>query len=414
VGTAGHINKAEWFAELWERFGYTTGVHLRRMHYTIISQDEPVKMPSMVVRRDKSADDNYRNTDTDWEMLTQASKFARRLGLISVDAIVDRRNPAPIINDDHEGDASITYFAYLSEAVSPEPFEFEWNFQLPSWKVIKAGHSRHYFLEVWAEKSTQNDILSPLCEEAGANLVTGLGEMSITACRNLYRRIAYADRPTRIFYISDLDPKGWDMPVSVARKLEYELHEAGTDQDVRIFRTILTWDQVQEYDLPPQPVGDKKGADSWKARFGDDVVELDALEAIYPGEMKNILLDQMKPYLNLAMPATYSTFRALKDELEEALETAEFPDLEGALDELIARYQSEFDSFQASTKGILDEFEALRQKANTASDAVQIPLNTSVKPEYLSEEPEALFDSRRDYLEQIAVFKDYKAGIDHP
>jgi hypothetical protein len=30
---------AKWFAELWRQFGYTTGVHLRRVHYQVISQD---------------------------------------------------------------------------------------------------------------------------------------------------------------------------------------------------------------------------------------------------------------------------------------------------------------------------------------------------------------------------------------
>jgi hypothetical protein len=31
--------KAAWFADLWARFGYTTGVHLRRVHYRIVSGD---------------------------------------------------------------------------------------------------------------------------------------------------------------------------------------------------------------------------------------------------------------------------------------------------------------------------------------------------------------------------------------
>jgi len=34
---------AEWFANLWQKFGYTTGVHLRRFHYQLISQGEAKK-----------------------------------------------------------------------------------------------------------------------------------------------------------------------------------------------------------------------------------------------------------------------------------------------------------------------------------------------------------------------------------
>ena len=34
VGSPAQVAQAEWFAELWERFDYRTGVHLRRVHYT--------------------------------------------------------------------------------------------------------------------------------------------------------------------------------------------------------------------------------------------------------------------------------------------------------------------------------------------------------------------------------------------
>ena len=34
---------AEWFTNLWNEFGYTTGVHLRRFHYQLVSQEEAKK-----------------------------------------------------------------------------------------------------------------------------------------------------------------------------------------------------------------------------------------------------------------------------------------------------------------------------------------------------------------------------------
>ncbi len=46
VGTDGDRKNAEWFAALWGRFGYGSGVHLRRVHYQIISQSTPVLMPN--------------------------------------------------------------------------------------------------------------------------------------------------------------------------------------------------------------------------------------------------------------------------------------------------------------------------------------------------------------------------------
>jgi hypothetical protein len=40
AGSPAQRAKAEWFAELWARFGYTTGVHLRRVHYRLVSGEE--------------------------------------------------------------------------------------------------------------------------------------------------------------------------------------------------------------------------------------------------------------------------------------------------------------------------------------------------------------------------------------
>ena len=40
AGTPAHVAKAQWFAALWQACGFTgmTGVHLRRVHYRIVSQ----------------------------------------------------------------------------------------------------------------------------------------------------------------------------------------------------------------------------------------------------------------------------------------------------------------------------------------------------------------------------------------
>lgn len=46
VGTPAALQNAQWFARLWDRFGYTSGVHLRRVHYQIISQRPPMSMPN--------------------------------------------------------------------------------------------------------------------------------------------------------------------------------------------------------------------------------------------------------------------------------------------------------------------------------------------------------------------------------
>ena len=80
---------ARWFADIWDRFGWTTGLHLRRIHYVLVSQEEPVIKP------DGTA---YENTENDWKLLGRASLAARYLRMVPADGLIDRRNPEPIIN----------------------------------------------------------------------------------------------------------------------------------------------------------------------------------------------------------------------------------------------------------------------------------------------------------------------------
>jgi hypothetical protein len=62
TGSKGTRAMAEWFADLWGRFGYTQGVHLRRIHYQLISQVAPQKPNGMP----------YENTENDWHYLCNA------------------------------------------------------------------------------------------------------------------------------------------------------------------------------------------------------------------------------------------------------------------------------------------------------------------------------------------------------
>lgn len=45
--------KAEWFANLWNEFGYATGVHLRRVHYQLVSQENPQKHDGVPLKMKK-------------------------------------------------------------------------------------------------------------------------------------------------------------------------------------------------------------------------------------------------------------------------------------------------------------------------------------------------------------------------
>ena len=88
TGTPNDCALAEWFAGLWHAFGYTRGVHIRRVHYQIVSQNPPVAMPNGLP---------YENTEGCWNILNLASKAARYLQLVDPEAFIDRRNPEAVV-----------------------------------------------------------------------------------------------------------------------------------------------------------------------------------------------------------------------------------------------------------------------------------------------------------------------------
>ena len=74
TGTPNDCALAEWFAGLWLAFGYSSGVHIRRVHYQIVSQNPPVLLPNGTP---------YENTVECWDVLNLASKAARYLGFVA-------------------------------------------------------------------------------------------------------------------------------------------------------------------------------------------------------------------------------------------------------------------------------------------------------------------------------------------
>src|SRR5438876_5742461 len=70
TGTPGDWALADWFAVLWQLFNYRTKVHIRRVHYQIISQAPPILLPN---------GKPYDNTEECSGLLNLASKAARYL-----------------------------------------------------------------------------------------------------------------------------------------------------------------------------------------------------------------------------------------------------------------------------------------------------------------------------------------------
>ena len=406
AGTETDRLMAEWFRDLWERFGYGLGVHLRRIHYQLVSQENPTKHDGTP----------YENTKNNWTYLCNAGKMARYLGLISSDSFIDRRNPDPHIH---------AQYAELRERKEWEISWYEWDLPripdsistpLPTVEVSGYDYDlsdQPYHLEVWVEKSTMNEELSPVCREHGVNLVTGLGEMSITSVLDLVQRVQSAGKPARIFYVSDYDPAGYGMPISVARKIEFMLYDNGSSEDIRLTPIVLTREQVQHYQLPRTPI---KDSELRKGRFeqihGEGAVELDALEALHPGELARLIEEAVIPYRDLELEEQLSELRdEMQDQAENLLSEILEPyreereEIEEQVKEIIARYEGMNDEL-APYRWRLDN---LLSRIQADTNAIDIELDDRVEASVDGDGPEEwLYDSSRDYLDQLRVYKEHQ------
>lgn len=378
VGTNGDMEKAEWFAEMWQRFGYGQGVHLRRVHYQLVSQNPPVLKPN---------GKPYENTENDWGWLDLASKCARYLGLVDPGAFEDRRNPDPALFAEYGDESGLDY------GIS-EPYVD----LIPTLEAVKGytdSDLQPYHLEVWVEKTTMNDVLLPLCQRYGANLVTGAGELSITAALEAVHRVQQARRPCRIFYISDFDPAGYGMPISVARKIEFFLSDLGASLDIRLDPIALTRDQVTAYRLPRTPI---KQSERRKVAFEDihgaGAVELDALEALYPGKLAQVVTGAVAQYYDQdAQNYANIAYGRLQRDLKKAQAA------------ILGEFQKEIDSLSAVVSDLQARIQAKMESVRIPTGCYQVG-----RGELRPESNGILYDSRRAYLEQLAAYKAQRAG----
>ncbi|MGA3063962.1 MAG: hypothetical protein ABSD90_12180 [Methylocystis sp.] len=392
---------AEWFAELYDRFGFGRGAHLRRVHYRLVSQQEPILLPDGTP---------YENTQGCWEKLCVASKHARYVGLVPMDDFEDHRNPEPTL--------------YL-----PEPMEeptihsngggdFSW-LSLPSklpnppGLFLSAECPTASHIEIWCEKSTIDDVILPLARAYGLNVVTGIGELSVSACRDLVARAkANGGRPVRVVYVSDFDPAGRSMPVAVARKIEWFLRNLDDSLDIQLQPVVLMHEQCVEYSLPRTPIKEtERRAEHFEARFGAGATELDAMEALFPGELRKILVHEIERFVDPSFRRRwFDAEQAARDALDEIADEvlSEHADdravLKARFDALRQQIEAEAKELDADLSNLNETIrDELMERARPILDDLEMP-----EPDDADEWEEPLFDSSRGYVEQIDAYKRFQ------
>jgi hypothetical protein len=337
----------------------------------------------------------FLNTERCWEFLADASLDARHLELVP-NFTVDRRNAPPLI---HMVKGSSGWAAADGGIRIEMP-----TYDAPLLKLYEPEIAQRYLIEIWCEKSTINDVLEPLGERFGVNIVTGLGELSHTRCAELVQRALKCGRPVRILYVSDFDPGGDSMPVAVARKIEHLLHIGGHDLDIQVRPVVLTHDQCVEYRLPRTPIKDtEKRAARFEERYGEGGTELDALEALHEGELARILEREILRYYD----------PTLKHRTEIAAAQVK-RDLARATAAVRRRHAGDISALAVEHKRLAALITASKRKtapitrriarafASAAPDLDDYPWP---EPRMGKEDPDPLFDSTRGYIKQVNRYK---------
>jgi hypothetical protein len=280
--------EAEWFAGLFNRLVAADGTkHLRGFFYLLVSTTNLTGLDG----------NRFVNDYKNWQALQKASKAARWLGLVPFDRIIDERNAPPEIfvptaspiltSIDPGGDCDIPATA---EDALPK-------FCLTGFR----GRQTHRII-FYGEKASLSVVLRPIAEAIGAELILVTGESSDTYIAAMAKRASEDGRPAVVFYYSDFDPSGHQMPVSVARKLQALRDLYYPKLSIKLYPVALTLDQIHALGLPSSPLKQtEKRARRWREIYGHDQTEIDAMVELQPDALRQATFDAIRAFYDAGL-----------------------------------------------------------------------------------------------------------------
>jgi hypothetical protein len=378
---------AAWFAGL---IG-TREIHCRGSHYIAIGTRKP-------------NGEKYANNEDNWIWIQQAATAARWLRYVDFDQITDERNSPPVFCEfswpvPEPGLALGEVELLLPDHLTPLA-------SLDDFRGVQQDH-----LAIYGEKTSLRSVLSPIAEEYQADLLLPTGNSSNTMIHRLAKQADDDGRRLVVFYFSDADPSGWNMAVEVARKLQAFKTGWFPDLDFELTPVALSPEQVVTYGLPSEPfkVDPKTGLPKdrrvpmWKAAFGVDQTEIDALATLQPDVLKEIAREAIEPFFDRTLAARVERAHA------EWLEAAQAAVVETLGAERLERMEAEARSRLAQ----------LQRDASATNDAMYVEddLAWPAVPELPDADPPVnlggaclpMISSEEDWTAQTLKLKAYKA-----
>jgi hypothetical protein len=231
---------------------------LRQLYYQFVARD---------LLPDKWADKTTgsKNNQRSYSNLGSLINNARLAGLIDWYAIVDRTRGL-VKNSHWDNPAEIVDQCAQS-------------YQIDKWAEQETR------VELWIEKDALAGIVDSVCRSLdipyfSCRGYTSQSEMWIGAMR--LRRQIKNGQGVIVLHLGDHDPSGIDMTRDITDRIS--LFTAG--EDVEIKRIALNMNQIEQYNLPPNPakVTDSR-AKEYIANYGEESWELDALDPAVIAEL---------------------------------------------------------------------------------------------------------------------------------
>jgi hypothetical protein len=383
---AGHRD-GEWCAKQLNRaVGATKRIHWRGLHYAIVARGN-IRKPDGTI---------FRNTDDDWTWLaTVAGKAARWLGYIPFERIIDNRNAEPIVHRkarvEPEGWITVGLDVDIPDLDDIEP------------RPGATGFVPAFQFAIFGEKGSLEDVLLPLAKEHEADLYLPTGEISDTLLHRIAKDASKDGRPLVVFTVTDCDPAGYQMPVSIARKLQ-ALHDLlFPDLQFEVVPVALTVDQVRELGLPSTPLKEtEKRADKWRVAFDVEQTEIDALATLRPDVLREIVRRAFDPYFDRTLAERVSD---AKDEWLAAAQAAMSEQVDG---DLLSNLRDQAAGRLDELREELDRIDSQLRLA--AAGHVTLPEIDVPEPELDDESPrQALVSSDQGWVEATRALITHKA-----
>lgn len=387
LDTPANHDLAKWLADTASTLGLgERKIHNRGLHYMILGQPKPDGT-------------TYISDKASWELLESASKVARWLSYIPFDQITDQRNSPPVVRIWRKPEPA----AYLSpdiEVTIPDPGDI-----MPKLRVGDFAGTQPYKLVMVGEKSSLDVVLASTATRYETDLYLPTGDISDTMVYQMAKIGAEDGRPMVVVYFADADPSGWNMGVVIARKLQAFKVLHFPDLQFEIHRAGLIPDQVRRFELPSSPLKEtEKRAGAWRAAFGIEQTEIDALATLRPELLRQIAREALDPFFD-------HTLDGRVDEAESAWLASAIEIVNREIDpEWLGRIRAEAEE---KLPAMREQIEELNDQLRIDVDDFDLPPFVIPEAEINGDQPKGLLDSRWSFAEQcrrLIASKAYEGG----